>query len=336
MKTLLYIGNKLSKSGKTETTIETLGKKLSSEGYSVVTSSNKKNKVLRLFDMLMAILKYAKKVDYVLIDTYSTSNFYYAYLCSQLCRFLKLKYIPILHGGNLPNRLKLSPKLCHSIFTNAYLNVAPSVYIQSEFKKYGYSNLIHIPNTINLQNYSFKERNFETIKLLWVRSFSEIYNPFLAVEILKSLLDEGIQASLCMVGPDNDGSLQKTKAYAKTLQVEVIFTGKLSKPEWIALSKDFNIFINTTHFDNMPVSVIEAMALGLPVISTNVGGMPFLIDNDNDGILVKPNTATEFVSAIKTIRSNPKKMNQMTFNARKKAESYNWDVVKNLWISVLK
>ena len=336
MKNLLYIGNHLSNSGKTETTIETLSKSLRQEGFIVHTVSNKKNKVFRLMDMLFAILKYSKKVDYVLIANYSTSNFYYAYLCSQLCRFLKLKYIPVLHGGNLPNRLKSSPKLCKSIFKNAYVNVSPSFYLQSEFKNYGFSNLVHIPNAINLQNYPFKERTFETINLLWVRSFSKIYNPFLAVEILKSLLDEGIQASLCMVGPDNDGSLKKTKNYANQLGVKVTFTNKLPKVEWIALSKDFNLFINTTNFDNMPVSVIEAMALGLPVIPTHVGGLPFLIDNNYEGILVKPNSVSEFVSAIKEIRSNPEKTNQMTLNARKKAESYNWDVVKNLWISVLK
>ena len=104
MKNLLYIGNKLSKTGKTETTILTLSDALRSEGYTVYAVSNKKNKLWRLLDMLLAILKCSKKVDCVLIDTYSTSNFYYAYLCSQFCRLLKLKYIPILHGGNLPKR----------------------------------------------------------------------------------------------------------------------------------------------------------------------------------------------------------------------------------------
>ncbi|MDO7172704.1 glycosyltransferase family 4 protein [Mariniflexile sp. AS56] len=335
MKNLLYIGNKLSNSGKTETTIETLSKNLNLEGYTVFAYSNQNNKLLRLIDMLLAILKYATKVDYVLIDTYSTSNFYYGYLCSQLCRILNLKYIPILHGGNLPNRLKTNTKLCKSIFRYAHINVAPSLYIKSEFETHGYSNLVHIPNSINIEKYSVKKRKYESVKLLWVRSFSDIYNPILAVEILKSLLDEGIQASLCMVGPDNDGSLLKTEKYAKKLNVPVNFTGKLSKLEWIELSKDCNVFINTTNFDNMPVSVIEAMALGLPVISTNVGGMPFLIDHNQDGILVNPNSQKEFVSAIKNFQLDPIKTDQLAVKARKKVESYDWEIVKNLWISVL-
>jgi glycosyltransferase involved in cell wall biosynthesis len=335
MKNLLYIGNKLSKTGKTETTIKTLSEALRSEGYTVYAVSNKKNKLWRLLDMLLAILKFSKKVDCVLIDTYSTSNFYYAYLCSQFCRLLKLKYIPILHGGNLPNRLHNNPKLSKALFKNAYKNIAPSLYTQSNFEKHGVTNIVCIPNSIKLKNYPFKQRTYETVKLLWVRSFSEIYNPLLAIKILKSLLDEGLQASLCMVGPDNDGSLWKAKKYAEKLNVEVIFTGKLSKEAWISLSEGYNFFVNTTNFDNMPVSVIEAMALGLPVISTNVGGMPYLIETNEDGILVNPDDAVTFVEAIKRLQTNTDFTTNMTLRARQKVKDFDWELVKKRWIRIL-
>jgi glycosyltransferase involved in cell wall biosynthesis len=334
MKQLLYIGNLLSQKGKTQTTIETLSDNLRIEGYSVYTFSNKNNKLLRLFDMLFAILKYAKKVDYVLIDTYSTQNFYYAHACSQLCRLLKLKYIPILHGGNLPSRLKSNPKLSAAIFRNSYKNVSPSLYIKSEFEKQGYSNVICIPNTINIANYPFSQRDHTVINLLWVRSFSKIYNPLLAIKLLKALKDEGLKASLCMVGPEGDGSLIEAQNLAKKLQIEVKFSGKLSKEEWIELSQDYNIFINTTNFDNMPVSVIEAMALGLPIISTNVGGIPFLIENGRDGILVNPNNTHEFVEAIKNIIAQPEQAKIRALNAREKVNQFDWNVVNEKWLNL--
>lgn len=335
MKNLLYLGNNLSETGKTQTTIETLSSALRQEGFSVFVSSNKKNKLLRLFDMLFAVMKHCKKADYVLIDTYSTQNFYYAYLSSQLCRVFHLKYIPILHGGHLPNRLKTSPRLSKALFKHAFINVAPSEYMASEFKAHGYSNCICIPNSIHLEHYTFKQRDFKTIKLLWVRSFSEIYNPMLAVKIVKALRDEHIPASLCMVGPDNDGSLQKTKNYAQTLGVDVHFTGKLTKPQWIALSENYTLFINTSNFDNMPVSVIEAMALGLPIISTNVGGLPYLIEHEKEGILVPANDENAFVEAIKKILANTETAHKMMQNARNKVTAYDWNVVKKLWISML-
>lgn len=336
MTNLLYIGNKLSNKGKTVTSIETLGELLKAEGFAIETASNKVNKVYRLVDMLNSVIKYRKQTDFVLIDTYSSSNFYYALFVSQLCRFLRLKYIPVLRGGNLPNRLKSHPKLSKLIFNNAYKNVAPSLYMQSSFEVLGYSNLVCIPNSIEIKNYPFKIRNIDKIKLLWVRSFSKIYNPLLAIQVLKALKDKQIDVELCMVGPDNDGSLEETKKYAEKLNVKVTFTGKLEKEEWVGISKNFNVFINTTNFDNMPVSVIEAMALGLPVISTNVGGLPFLITNEVDGILIPPNNVEAFVQATIEIKNQPEKIKTMVISARKTAEQFDWNIVKNQWIKLLK
>jgi glycosyltransferase involved in cell wall biosynthesis len=335
MTNLLYIGNQLSQNGKTVTTIDLLSQLLSQEGFKVVTASKKKNKVLRLFDMLFHVIKHSRQTDFVLIDTYSTFNFYYAYLLSQLCRVLKLNYIPILHGGNLPNRLEQSPKLSQSIFKNAHVNVAPSLYTKSSFERFGYHNIVCIPNSIELEKYPFKERTFDSVRLLWVRSFSKIYNPFLAIDILKALRNENINAELCMVGPDSDGSLLEVKKYAKKLHVEVDFTGKLSKEEWLTLSEKYNIFINTTNIDNMPVSVIEAMALGLPIVSTNVGGLPFLIENNKNGILVEPNNVDGFANAIKQIMLNSNQANLMAKNARIYVEQFDWEKVKEKWNSLL-
>jgi len=336
MKSLIYIGNKLSNKGKTPTSIETLGLFLSNSGFTVITSSSMKNKGLRVLDMLITILKNRKKTDYVLIDTYSTLNFYYAYLTSQLCRVLKINYVPILRGGYLKDRLKKSPKLSESIFKNAYVNIAPSTYLMSKFRKSGYKNVINIPNTIELKNYAFKHREIKKIKLLWVRSFSKIYNPKLAVKILKELKKESLEAELCMVGPDKDGSLLETKKFAENLGLKVKFKGKLSKKAWIELSEEYNIFVNTTNVDNTPVSVIEAMALGLPVISTNVGGIPFLIDNGKNGILVDPNDEYIFMDAINKLVENTTKTKELVLSARKKVESFDWNVVKYQWISILK
>ncbi len=335
MKNILYIGNKLSKTGKTVSSIETLGKFLEAEGYHMTTASSQSNKVLRLLDMLYHVVKHCRKTDYVLIDTYSTSNFYYAFLVSQMCRIFYLKYIPILRGGNLPERLKISYHLSKSIFNKAYTNVVPSAYIQQEFKNQGFNNLICIPNTITLTNYPFIEKLSYKVKLLWVRAFAKIYNPLLAIQVLKALKDKNIDAELCMVGPDKDGSLEEAKTLANTLNLNVRFTGKLSKEEWIKLAADYNIFINTTYFDNMPVSVIEAMALGLPIISTNVGGMPFLITDKKDGILVPSNSVEDFVEAIIHVFKDTHSTHNMVYNARKKAQMYDWEVVKEHWLKLL-
>ncbi len=334
-KKILYIGNKLSSKG-TLTTIETLSNLLSSEGCEVVSVSNVQNKIVRLLDMLWSTFKFRSKVDIVLIDTYSTRNFYYAVIVAEICRLFKIPYIPILHGGNLPFRIEKSPKVSQKLFKGAKTNIAPSHYLLNAFKEKGYSNLTYVPNTIELKKYPYKKRETIKLNLLWVRSFSEIYNPQLALEIVEKLVAQNIQVSLCMVGPEKDGALRDCQEIVAQKKLPVTFMGLLSKEKWIDLSKDFDLFINTTNFDNTPVSVIEAMALGLPVISTNVGGIPYLIENGKTGVLVPSNNSQAFVDEIDALFNNPLKAIEISKNARIAVEKFDWEVVKGLWNNLLK
>lgn len=335
MKTLLYIGNKLSKHGYTPTSIETLGIFFENEGYSLHYASSKKNKMIRFLDMLLKTWEVRKKIDYVIIDTYSTSNFWYAFAVSQLCIALKLRYIPILRGGDLPDRLSKNPKLCSLIFNNAYKNVAPSKYLMHYFELAKIKNLVYIPNTIELDNYPFKLRENLEPKLLWVRSFAKIYNPKMAVDVLHSLKGEYPNATLCMVGPEKDGSLEETKKYSQNLGLDVQFPGRLSKKEWINLSENYDIFLNTTHFDNTPVSVMEAMALGLPIISTNVGGIPFLLEDKKTAILVNDDDVKKMTESVKFIIENSQFAKSLSQNSRLLASKFDWEEVKQHWMEIL-
>lgn len=332
---ILYIGNKLAKTGNTVTTIETLGLLLENEGYTLYYASSKKNMVLRMFDMIFKTIQCRNKVDFVIIDTYNTLNFWYAFIISQLCRILKLKYIPILHGGDLPNRLRKDPKLSQMIFKNAYKNVAPSGYLLEVFSNKGYAEILFIPNTIEIDNYPFKIRHDKTPKLLWVRALTHIYNPEMAIKVFYEIKKSFPEAELCMVGPDKVNILPKLEALAKSLNLEVTFTGKMTKPEWVALSQNYNVFINTTHFDNTPVSVMEAMALGLPVVSTNVGGIPYLLENNKNALLVNDDDTEAMVLAIKQLTENIELKNKIVHNALELVEQFDWNKVKNKWHQIL-
>lgn len=335
MKNVLYIGNKLNNKTSNLSGIQTLGALLESEGFNLYYASSRTNKVIRLLDMVWSCLRLSRKIDVVLIDTYSTQNFFFALVISQMCRLLSVDYIPILHGGNLELRLRNNPRWSSFIFKNAKYNVSPSLFLKTIFENAGFNNIIHIPNAVKINDYNYKIRTSNKPKLLWVRSFSKIYNPELAIHTLNKLIETYPNASLCMVGPDADGSQKQVESVAKKLNLNVKFTGKLEKKEWIHLSKDYNIFINTTNFDNTPVSVIEAMALGLPVISTNVGGIPYLINHDVDGILVAPNEPETMCTAIISVINNSEKRQELTENARKKVQKFDWNQIKLLWFKAL-
>ncbi len=334
MKNVLYVGNALSQRSKNLTSVEILSVRLK-QFSKVKIASSKQNKLLRILDMVLLLLKNVSNTDYVLIDTYSTVNFYYALIVSQISRMLRINYIPILHGGNLEKRLIQNPRMSKMIFNNAYRLVSPSHFLKETFKNYGYQNVEYIPNTIEIGDFEFLNRDVDIIKLFWLRSFSKIYNPTLAVLILDSLIKKGYNTELCMVGPDNDGSLKEVKKLVKQLDLNVRFTGKLSKKEWIELSKDYNVFINTTDFDNTPVSVIEAMALGLPIVSTDVGGLPYLISHNEDGLLVPPNDVDAMLNAIIKLKEDQNLKNKLVINARKKVEKFDWKQVKVKWETLL-
>lgn len=332
---ILYIGNKLASSGRTPTTVDTLGKQFE-EFLDVVSVSDKFNKVARFWDMCSSVFK-NKDADYVIIDTYSTSAFYFTWAVSQCCRLLGKKYIPILHGGNLPNRLDKSPKLSKAIFCHSYMNVAPSKYLHHEFNIRGYQNLVTIPNNIDISIYKYKERKIIKPRLLWVRAFADIYNCTMAVDVLNILLMKYPDAKLCMVGPDKDGSMQKTIDLAKQYGIDshLKITGQMSRSGWHKLSEDYDVFISTTNFDNTPVSVIEAMALGLPVVSTNVGGVPYLVKDREDALLVEKGNAQEMADRIEMLIMDSTTALSICHKARLSAESFSWAVVKEQWQKLL-
>lgn len=334
-KFILYIGSDLVKKSNYNSSMETLSELLINKGYKIHKSSSKNNKILRLLEMCLSVIKKRNKVDYILIDTFSTTNFYYAFIVSQLARLFNVKYIPILHGGDLPKRIERSIWMSNLIFNYAYKNIAPSNYLKTAFEKKGYLTCF-IPNVLEIEKYDFEKRKNLKPRLLWVRAFRHLYNPKLAIEVLILVKNRFPKATLCMIGPVKDDSFEIVQELViqHKLEDSVEFTGVLSKENWHHKSKDFDVFINTTNFDNTPVSVMEAMALGLTIVSTNAGGMPYLIENNVEGILVGKNNSEQMAKAIiKLIQENNQELSKA---ARKKAESFNWKIVREKWFSILK
>lgn len=328
---LIYVGNQLAVHGKTATTIDILSDLLKNEGHLVISTSSKKNKMLRLYNMIKTVHRYRKVTSHVLIDTYSTTNFWYAIIIGRLCEIHRLKYIPILHGGNLPQRWHTHPKVLKRYLNKAHRVVSPSDYLKHAFAKAGFHQTKVIPNSIELSHYPFLQRSMATCNLLWVRSLDAIYNPMMAIKALEIVQKTDPEATLTMVGPDKDGSMEGCKKYVQHKKLNVEFTGLLSKKEWIERSTTASIFLNTARFDNMPVSILEAMALGLPVISTRVGGIPHMIEDGVNGILVPSNDVEAMVIAIHGLLKKPDLVHKLSKNGIEFVRKYDWTVVKEQW-----
>jgi glycosyltransferase involved in cell wall biosynthesis len=210
--------------------------------------------------------------------------------------------------------------------------VAPSHYLVEGMSPYR-GDIQMIPNAIDLTCYPFQLRKDVRPKLVWVRHFHRIYNPELAVRTLAIIRKKAPEAELVMVGGDHDGSMQTTKQLALRLGLEqaVTFTGAVQRAEVSSWLQKADIFLNTTNFDNTPVSVLEAMACGLCVVTTNVGGIPYLLKHEQDALLTAPEDEQALAAATMRFINDSGFSAEISRNARATAEGFDWAPILQQW-----
>jgi glycosyltransferase involved in cell wall biosynthesis len=298
----------------------------------MISVSGKRNKFSRIFEIISTIVKYRTKIQIAIIHSFSTNAFYITLIAALICRFFNIKYLVIVHGGDYPNRIIKTPRFVRMIFKYSAANISPSKFLQFEFGKHGY-DFEFIPNAVDLNLFKFTERVEFKPNLLWVRAFDKIYNPTMAVLVVLKIKNEYPNVKLWMVGNNRDESYFETKKLIKDFDLvgNIELTGVLTHAKWAELSKKADIFINTTNIDNMPVSVLQAMSLGLPVFSTDVGGIKWLIDDNVTGIKCKVDDADEMATKILYYLRNQKKLVEISKNALDIPLAYQWENVLPLW-----
>lgn len=331
---IVYFGNKINTYRKSNSAMETL-EPLFADFCEVKSYSAIQNKYLRMTEMIFQFFNNGLKSDIILIDVFSTANFYFAYTLSILSFIFRKPYILVLRGGNLPNRYKNSKKRVHRIFKNARDIIAPSNYLKRIFEDKGY-NITYIPNIIDLELYDFKVRMPVQPKILYIRGFGKIYNPQMTIRAVKVVSESCPDVKLVMLGSDIDGTLAESKKLIKELKLEknIEILGKMARDEWVIFSKNFDIMLSNPIIDNTPVSIIEGMALGLLIISTDVGGISDLLSHREDALLVPSNNYEKMAEAIKQLIENPGLCSILQTNARKKAETFSWENIKPQWVKV--
>ena len=237
----------------------------------------------------------------------------------------------VLHGGNLPEFVQRHPRWAKRVLNRAAIMVAPSEFLAKRFEVLGYRVPI-IPNIIDLDRYPYRERSNISPNLIWMRSFHKIYNPEMAVKVLAKLRVTHPHATLTMAGTDK-GLEENTKKLVEELQLKnsVRFVGFLDLKKKLKEFAGADIYINTNRIDNMPVSVVEARALGLPVVATNVGGLPYLIKHGENGFLVPNKDVDAMVVCIRKLLTYPELSRKVSRNGRVLAEHSAWKSVHPLW-----
>ena len=330
---ILLVGNFLSSTLGTRGVCEDLATKLASHGRKVLTTSNQPIRFWRLLDMITTVWKKRNEYTIASVDTYSGLAFVWAELVCFILKLIGKPYVLTLHGGNLPEFAGRWPHRVGRLLRSAAAVTTPSRYLLEKMKPFR-SDLQLIPNSLELDGHTFKLRAVPEPRLVWLRAFHNIYNPSLAVKAISLLSKDFPGIQLRMLGPDKgDGSLQAALRTAHDLGIadHLSVLGPIPNTEVPNALCENDVFLNTTSVDNTPISVLEAMASGLCVVSTNVGGIPYLLKHDHDALLIPPDDPTLMAGAIRRILTEPGLAERLSRNARLKAEQFDWRVTLPRW-----
>ncbi|MGA7731702.1 MAG: glycosyltransferase family 4 protein [Chloroflexia bacterium] len=334
---LTMVGNFLSSSTGVRGVCEELAGRLSAAGWQVLTTSDRQGRIARLLDMLASVWRHRHRYAVAQVDVYSGPAFLWARAVCRLLRQLGKPYVLTLHGGNLPAFSRRHPRAVRRLLTSAAVVTAPSRYLYDQMRPYR-DSLHLLPNPIDLCAYPFVHRQRPTPSLVWLRTFHAIYAPEIAVRVVAALVPEFPNVHLTMLGPDGgDGSLLATRRLASDLGVgdHVSIAGRVPKSEVPAGLGVGDVFLNTSTIDNAPVSVLEAMACGLCVVSTDVGGIPYLLRHEHDALLVPPGDPQAMSAAVRRLLLEPQLAGRLSHNAREEAHKFDWSIVLPQWETLL-
>jgi len=330
---LLMIGNYLSSPRHNQNVWHSLAKHLSENGWEVITSSSRESQIHRLVDMVFSILRNRKSINLAQVDVFSGRAFFFAEVSAKLLRIFKKPVILTLHGGKLPQLAQKQPRRVRRLLKSARVVVTPSPFLQKSLSNLR-SDIRLIPNPVELENFTYRERTNIAPKLVWIRVFHQIYNPLMAVEVVKLLRADYPNIKLTMIGPDEgDGSYDATLTYIRDMGLSefILAIPGLPYSEVPQHLEKNDIFLNTSQYDSAPRCLIEAMACGLCIISTNVGGIPWIVSDQVDGLLVPANDYKAMAEAIRSILKRPELAHEFSTNGRRKAEIFNWPAIFSQW-----
>jgi glycosyltransferase involved in cell wall biosynthesis len=155
----------------------------------------------RLFDIVSTVLRRRREYSVAQVDVFSGPAFLSAEAACLALRWVRKPYVLTLHGGNLPRWSHGRERRVRRLLQSARAVTTPSRYLLEQMHRYR-SDLILLPNALDIGAYEFRLRTAPQPKLMWLRSFHEMYNPSMAVKVTALLADEFPEVKLTMVGPD--------------------------------------------------------------------------------------------------------------------------------------
>jgi glycosyltransferase involved in cell wall biosynthesis len=255
--------------------------------------------VFRLVPFVLALWRTAGQVQ--LFHVMANSGWAWHLFAVPPIWIARLRRVPVIvnyRGGEAAAFLEKSARLVRCSMRRCSSLAVPSKFLKGTFASHGMAAQV-VPNIVDLSRFHPGSPDRKPgAHIVVARNLEPIYDNESAIRALKLVLDRCPSARLTIAGggPEAD----RLRALASTLGVEraVRFVGRLDADSMADLYRDADIALNPSRADNMPNSLLEAMASGVPIVSTNVGGVPFMVEDGVTALLVDAGDVPAMAAAL--------------------------------------
>lgn len=278
------------------------------------------------------LVRALRRADVVHVFSASYASFLLSPLPAVLvARALGKPVVLNYHSGEAPDHLARS-RLARTVLRRLVdLNVVPSPFLRDVFARFDIPARV-VANCVDRVRFAWRERMSLAPKLLSTRMFEPMYNVGCTVRAFARVQQRYPDASLTLVGEGSQRSMLRALVADLALR-NVTFAGRVPPHEIQRYYADADIYVQTPSIDNMPLSVLEAFASGLPVVSTEVGGVPAILTSGVHGWLAGDNDDEAVADRICDLLHDPQRALTMAEAARQSCEAYTWQAVRGSWLS---
>jgi glycosyltransferase involved in cell wall biosynthesis len=269
------------------------------------------------------------------IHVFSASYFSFLLAPTPAILIAKLYGKPVLlnyHSGEAEDHLLRWPRTSIPIINLADRVAVPSDYLVSVFAKFGI-NAERVRNTVDVTRFSYRERRGLQPVLLSNRNLEPHYNVECILRAFALVRQRVPEAQLIVAG---DGSQRrKLRELAASLALSnVEFTGAVDPDDMPSLYDRAGIFVNASEIDNQPLSIIEAFAAGLPVVTTDAGGIPDMVADGVTGLIVRRGDHRGLAEQVIRLLSDNSLASRLATSAREESNKYTWEAVRRDWLNL--
>lgn len=325
MKKVLLIANYKPGTGGISGQVEKLHAYLDKEGVVNEVFSTKGSLAYRI-QVPFKLLKVAKDYEILHVHTCSHWGFITTVLGVWAGRRLKKKVVVTYHGGGAEQFFSRHPRLVKKYLCQTDANIVLSGFLGNVFDKFQIPYTV-IPNIVELEEGRFCPRATIEPKFISIRTLSPLYNIECIIKAFKVVKKACPSARLTIVGdgPSRDSLEQFVRS--ESIQ-DVTFVGRVDNARIYEYLNQSDIMLSAPRIDNMPVSVLEGFNAGLLVISSNVGGVPYMIEDEVNGLLFESNNSMALAEKMMWALSHQDESHNMIDNAKEVVKLYSWECVR--------